>query len=67
MDIGFLAQIAIFIIVIAVLFIIVSKFVPIDARVASIIWLVIAAVIAIVLIEWLVGFAGSGHIGFHNR
>lgn len=61
MDISFLIEIAVVIIVIAVVFAVVSMFVPIDQRIRNIMWLVIAAVVAIVLLEWLGGFIGGGH------
>lgn len=55
-------EIAIFIVVIAVAFTIVSMFVPIDQRIRNIIWLIVAAFVAIIALEWLGGFiSGHGH------
>jgi len=49
-----MTQFIISIIIIAVLFTIVKLFVPIDARVEKIIWLVIAAVVARWAVKYLV-------------
>jgi uncharacterized membrane-anchored protein len=55
-----MSQFLVAIIVIAALFAIISTFVPIDARVSRIIWIVIAALVAIWAVRILAPMLGLG-------